>query len=128
MAAAACEACEFCDEFPKFPILASEPKLPKLPKLARLLNALSCAAKLMLDMGSFAAAALAEVFLDEFRDELCDGGGVALLGGVGAGRDEFSRSILSILSIRSCILGVVVGVLTGAGEIEISRDDVEICG
>mgnify|MGYP003546867368 FL=1 len=50
-------------------------------------------------------------------------------GGVGAGRTEFSRSILSILSKRSCILGVVVvGVLARAGEIEISRDDDEICG
>lgn len=128
MAAAACEACEFCDEFPKFPILARDPKLPKLPKLARLLKAFSCAAKLILDIGSLAAAAAAAlVFLEEFLDELCDGGGVALLGGVGAGRDVLSLSIRSILSIRSCILGVVVGVLTGAGEIEMSRG-VVICG
>lgn len=100
----------------------------------------------MLDIGSFAAAevenklemffqikfkfspaAAADVFREEFLDELCDGGGVALLGGVGAGRDELSRSILSIRSMRSCILGVFEGVLTGAGEIEMSRE-VEICG
>lgn len=75
----------------------------------------------MLDIGSFAAAAAAaaaEVFLEEFLDELCEGGGVALFGGVWAGRDAFSRSIRSILS---CILGVFVCVLTGAGEIAMSR-------
>lgn len=47
----ACIAAAVCEEFPKFP-----PKFPKLPKLAK---ALSCAAKVMLPMGSAAAAAAA---------------------------------------------------------------------
>lgn len=54
-------AAAVCDEFPKFAML---PKFPKFPKLPRVANALSCAAKFMLDIGSFAAAAAAAALAD----------------------------------------------------------------
>ena len=130
----ACIAAAACDWFPKFPILDKDPKLPKLPKLARLLRALSWAAKLILDIGSLAAAAAAAAceWRDEFLDEFWDDGGgvcVLLVGGVGAGRDERDgvvsiRSILSILSILS-----IREFWVGAGELATGAGwGVWICG